>query len=312
MLDIDYGEIREYVGNYNYFVRKKLEVIAQKEHQLAHMQDHIAKMKKFIERFRASANRSKQALSREKLLDKMELPDIEKSSRRAPIFDFKQESKSSKQVVNVDKISKSFGNNKVLYDVAFQVNRGDKIALVGPNGIGKSTLLKIIMEKLTADDGTVKLGDTTNISYFAQDHKDLLNEPQTAINYIMNSVYGLPDVAYYGALGRALFDQDQMQGSIKTLSGGEAARLLFAKIMLEKTNTLVLDEPTNHLDLESREALAKSLDNYEGSIICVSHDRHFVSTFANRIIALTKEGVTDYKGTYQEFIDKFGLDYLSR
>lgn len=312
MLDVDYGEIREYHGNYDYFLKQKQEVITQKEHQLAHMQDHIARMRKFIERFRASANRSKQALSREKLLDRMELPDIEKSSRRAPTFDFQISNKSSKQVLKVHKLNKSFGENQVLFDVGFQMNRGDKIALVGPNGIGKSTLLKVLMGALKEDSGSYSWGESVKLSYFAQDHKDLLTQAQTAIEYIMGSVGGLPDMAYYGALGRALFDQDQMQSSIKTLSGGEAARLLFAKIMLEKSNVLVLDEPTNHLDLESREALSNKLKAYEGSIICVSHDRHFVGNFANRIIAMTPEGITDYKGTYQEFLDKFGHDYLSR
>ena len=312
MLDIDYGEIREYHGNYDYFVKKKQEVITQKEHQLAHMQEHVARMRKFIERFRASASRSKQALSREKLLDRMELPDIEKSSRRAPTFDFQFTTKSSKQLLKVSKIDKSFGENQVLFSVGFQLERQDKIALVGPNGIGKSTLLKVLMGLLRPDSGAVKWGESVKISYFAQDHKEVLTSQQTAIEYIMENVNGLPDMSYYGALGRALFDQDQMHSGIKTLSGGEAARLLFAKMMLEKSNILVLDEPTNHLDLESREALSKSLDSYEGSIICVSHDRHFVGNFANRIIAMTPEGVTDYKGTYIEFLDKFGHDYLNR
>jgi ATPase subunit of ABC transporter with duplicated ATPase domains len=311
ILDVDYGEIREYVGNYDKFVAQKKLVMDQKLSELANVEKKIAHMQSFVDKFRAGT-RARQAASRGKMLDKLELPDIKKSSRQSPFFLFKIKRPSGRMVLNVKGISKAFGEKQVLKNVSFTLNKGEKALIIGPNGIGKSTFLKIILNKLAQDAGTYEWGHETSTSYFSQDHHDLLNESKTVLEALsaFSPESDLPTVR--AAMGQVLFKQDDAHKNILNLSGGEGARLLLAKVMLEQSNVLILDEPTNHLDIESKEALKEALKKYPGTLILVSHDRFFVADMMTKIIAFTEKGMTEFPGTYEEYLEKQGNDYLKR
>lgn len=310
ILDIDYGEIIQYTGNYYSFVEQKQAIMEQKLREIEYTEKKIATMRVFVEKFRASASRSKQALSREKLIDKIEMPDVKKSSRIAPNFNFNQKRPSGKLALNVKDISKSYGDRRILNNVSFSVNRGDKVIVIGPNGIGKSTLLKILLEKISADNGLFEWGHEAQRSYFAQDHHELLNESITANEWICSQCPTETTSRLRNILGQVLFGQDDAHKNILQLSGGEGARLLLAKIMVEESNCLILDEPTNHLDIEAKEALKASLIKFPGTLIMVTHDRDFASSIATRIIAITEKKIIDYKGTYNEYLEKYGQDYF--
>jgi ATPase subunit of ABC transporter with duplicated ATPase domains len=267
-------------------------------------------MQAFVDKFRYGT-RSRQSLSREKLIDKIELPDIEKSSRISPYFNFKQKRPSGKEVLKVAGLTKSFGEQMVLKNINFSINKGEKLLFIGPNGIGKSTLLKLITSNLVADSGNFEWGHNTQISYFAQDHHELLNKNITMFDWI--SEYASKETSSHirSMLGQALFSKDEINKDIMSLSGGEAARLLFVKIILEQSNVLIFDEPTNHLDVEATDALIKSLGEYEGTLLFVTHDRYVASKLATRIIAITPKSIKDYAGTYDEYMEHYGDDYLS-
>ncbi|WP_341748268.1 ABC-F family ATP-binding cassette domain-containing protein [Candidatus Tisiphia endosymbiont of Dascillus cervinus] len=257
ILDIDYGTIKIYTGNYDIFVRDKQLVTEQKLKEFSHLEKKIATMQSFVDRFRALATRVRQAASREKQIEKMELPDIQKSSRVSPYFNFKQKRPSGKLALKVQGISKSYEDKKILNNVNFIVSRGEKIVIIGPNGIGKSTLLKILINKIFADLGNYEWGYETQVSYFAQDHHELLNESMSVIDWLSNQIPTESDNVLRSVLGQLLFSKDEVSKNILNLSGGEGARLLLAKIILEESNILVLDEPTNHLDIESKDMLKK-------------------------------------------------------
>lgn len=313
VLDIDYGEIREYVGNYDYYLKEKQQIIERKLSEKKYLENKLAHMQAFVDRFRASAARSRQAMAREKAMEKIELPDIKQSSRVAPSFLFKQKRPSGKTVLTVAGIEKSFDERRVLNNVKFSIKRGEKVAIIGHNGIGKSTLLKILLNLYTADAGTYEWGYEAQLGYFAQDHHDQLNQKMKILDWLSEERSG--DVTSDGIrkmLGQMLFSQDDVYKNIENLSGGEAARLLFANILLQQSNVLILDEPTNHLDIDAREALSLGLRNYEGTLIFVSHDRHFVSEIATRVIALTEKGLVDFLGSYDEYLARYGDDYLSQ
>lgn len=311
VLDIDYGEVREYVGNYEYFLKEKQLVVEQKMHELKYLEKKVERMRFIIEKFRAKASRAKQSQSREKMLERIELPDIKKSSRVSPSFNFSQKRPSGKMVLTVDKIAKQFNQKVVLKNVSFTVNRGEKVVIIGHNGIGKSTLLKIALGQHKADAGEYTWGHECHISYFAQDHHEQLKGKDTLYNWLCdNSLESTDNIRK--ALGSMLFSKDDVHKSVSVISGGEAARVLFANIMLQKNNVLILDEPTNHLDLEAKEALAESLRLYPGTLLLVSHDRHFVSKIATRVLAFTEKGITDFHGPYSEYLTRYGDDYLNR
>ncbi len=310
ILDIDYGSIKTYTGNYDIFVRDKQLVADQKFKDLSNIEKKIATMQVFVDKFRASASRAKQSSSREKQIEKMELPDIQKSSRISPYFNFKQKRPSGKLVLQVKGVSKNYENKKILNNVSFTVTRGEKIVIIGPNGIGKSTLLKILLGKISSDLGSYEWGYETQISYFAQDHHELLNENINVIDWLSNQIPTENDNTLRSILGQLLFRKDEANKNILNLSGGEGARLLLAKIILEEGNILVLDEPTNHLDIESKHMLKNALINYPGTLILVTHDRDFASSIATRIIALSHQTITDFKGKYQEYLAKYSNDYL--
>ena len=299
ILDIDYQTITLYSFNYDLFVKEKQLVIEQKEHQKTSIEKKIQKDLVFIEKFRGST-RSRQALSREKQLQKIEMPEIKKTSRVAPKFLFEQEYKSGRDVLELDHVSQSFGEKKLFQNLSCKIHRGETIAVLGQNGIGKSTLLKVILGLIKQKESVIKWGSNVKYEYFAQDHHDLIKGNSSTIDWLMNATSIFKHDEIRKALSKMLFIQDDVHKSVSILSGGEASRLLFAKIALSKPNVMILDEPTNHLDMESRSALAKALQKFEGTIIFVSHDRNFIK-IANRIIFLYHGGVIDFPGEYHDF-----------
>lgn len=312
ILDIDYGEIREYPGNYNHFLLKKKEVMQQKLQEKRAIEEKIAHMQKFVDRFKAKASKAKQAASRMKMIDKLELPDLKKSSRVSPNLAFNIKRPSGKEVLKIEGVGKTFGHKQVLKNINIKINRGEKVAIIGHNGIGKSTLLKILMDQLPADSGSIAWGYETQVAYFAQDHHEMLKESMSVLNWLTQYHTTQTETRLRAVLGQVLFTKDEVEKNVHQISGGEAAKLLLANMMLMQPNVLVLDEPTNHLDLESIEAFAQALRTYPGTMILVSHDRHFVSCIATRVIALTERGIKDFQGSYQAYLKHYQEDYLSQ
>jgi ATPase subunit of ABC transporter with duplicated ATPase domains len=313
ILDVDYQTVTLYGGNYDDFLRGKKEERDRREKDIANREREIAHHRQFVDRFRAKASKARQAQSKLRLIEKKtdSLQSLPMSSRRYPNFRFEQKRHSGREVLEIAGIKKNFGDNEVLHGVDLTVNRRDRIAIMGPNGIGKSTLLKIVMEELESDAGSVKWGYETHPGYFAQDHQEQFESPNhTAQDWISGFCPGKTIGFIRGEMGRVLFSGDEAEKKLEALSGGEAARLVFCKLAIERPNVLVLDEPTNHLDLESIEALVDSLNQFDGTLIFVSHDRWFVSQLANRIVEITPDGIRDYQGTYEAYVHDCGDDHL--
>jgi ATPase subunit of ABC transporter with duplicated ATPase domains len=311
ILDVDYQTITPYVGNYAAFVVQKEGARARLEAEVERAQKIIAEKRAFVERFGAKATKAKQAQSRLKQIERIEVAEIKTSSRREPLFRFTPERASGRDVLEVAGVSKAYGDKSVLRDVSLAVRRGEKIAIIGANGLGKSTLLKIIMNVLAADGGSVRFGHEVRAGYFAQDHHDLLpSATMTPLDYLWEAVPQEGTSFVRGQLGRVLFSGADVEKPIGSLSGGEAARLVFCRIIAEKPNVLVLDEPTNHLDLEAIHALVRGLSEFEGTVLFVSHDRWFVSQLATRIVEVTASGLRDFPGNYAEYLERCGDDHL--
>ncbi|HSO38351.1 MAG TPA: ABC-F family ATP-binding cassette domain-containing protein [Labilithrix sp.] len=311
VLDVDYGTVELYTGSYAAFAVEKRNTRERKEAEIARAQKIIADKRAFVDRFGAKASKAKQAQSRLKQIEKIEVEELVASSRAAPLFQFPIERQSGKDVLELSGISKSYGEKRVLEGVSLTIRRGEKVAILGANGLGKSTLLKIVVKRLGADEGEARWGYEARHGYFAQDHADLLTDPKsTPLGLMQAACPTEPEFAVRGRLGRVLFSGGDVTKKIATLSGGEAARVVFARIMAEKANVLVLDEPTNHLDMESIEALTAGLKAYEGTLVFVSHDRAFVSSLATRIVEVTENGFRDRPGTYKEYLASAGDDHL--
>jgi ATPase subunit of ABC transporter with duplicated ATPase domains len=311
VLDVDYGTITEYTGNYTAFVAEKAAVRTRKEAEIARAEKVIADKRAFVERFGAKATKARQAQSRLKQIEKIEVEELEDTSRRSPLFRFVPERPSGRDVLEVEHVSKAYGDKEVLRDVSLTVRRGEKVAIIGPNGLGKSTLLKIVLGLTPADDGKARFGHEVRPGYFAQDHHELLrNEGMTPIDYVWEACPGEGTATVRGALGRLLFSGEDVTKRVGALSGGEAARLIFCKIIVEKPNFLILDEPTNHLDLEAIAALVEGLAAFPGTVLFVSHDRSFVSSLATRVVEVKKDGLRDFPGTYAEYLAQCGDDHL--
>jgi ABC-type multidrug transport system ATPase subunit len=264
-----------------------------------------------VERFGAKASKAKQAQSRLKQIERIEVEELKASSRRAPLFRFVPRRASGREALEVDAVSKAYGDKRVLRDVSLVIRRGEKVALIGSNGLGKSTFLKIVMGHLEADAGSVRFGHEVQAGYFAQDHHDLLrNESMTPLDYTWQACPGEGTAYVRGQLGRVLFSGEDVEKAVGSLSGGEAARLIFCRIIVERPNFLVLDEPTNHLDLEAIAALVDGLKAFDGTVLFVSHDRWFVSELATRILEVTAGGLRDFPGTYAEYLQRCGDDHL--
>ena len=313
ILDLDYETVLGYPGNYTAFLRSKEAERERREKEIALRKREISHHQKFVDRFRAKASKARQAQSRVRMIEKKAetLTALPQSSRRYPAFNFDQRRPSGREVVKIKGVRKSFGDNHVLHGVDLRVARGDRLAIVGANGIGKSTLLKVMVNRLEVDGGSIEWGYETHPGYFAQDPGDHLGEPRrTAEAWVSDYCEGKGTGFARGKLGMVLFSGDDAEKRLGALSGGESARLVLCSLMIRLPNVLVLDEPTNHLDLESIDALVKGLKAFPGTLVFVSHDRWFVGRLANRIVEITTEGIRDYRGTYEEYVHFRGDDYL--
>jgi ATPase subunit of ABC transporter with duplicated ATPase domains len=237
---------------------------------------------------------------------------LKRTSVVRPYIKFGFDKPSGRDVLRVEGISKSFGPKTVIKDFSINLTRGERLVVIGPSGIGKSTLMKTLVGEYTADAGKIVWGHDTNVGYFAQEHHEALEEGLSAYEWLhrFDTDAGVEHVR--SILGRLLFSGEAGLKKTENLSGGEAARLLLAKLILLKNNVLVMDEPTNHLDVESIDALVESLQDYKGTVIVTSHDRHFVSAVGTRVLELSEAGPRLFNGTYEEFLDKFGTEYLRK
>ncbi|MDP9348189.1 MAG: ATP-binding cassette domain-containing protein [Gemmatimonadota bacterium] len=313
ILDVDYQTVTLYRGNYSSFLEQKVEDRERREKEIEGRQKEIAHHQQFVDKFKAKASKARQAQSKLRMIERKQedLEELPGSSRRYPKFRFAPRRESGKEVLRIRGIKKAFGDKEVLPGVDLQVRRGDRLVIMGPNGIGKSTLLKIVMGDLQPDQGQVEWGYETHPGYFAQDHHEQIgDEGRTAEQWLWDFCPGKDRGFVRGHLGLMLFSGDDGEKRLSALSGGEAARLVFSRLALEQPNVLVLDEPTNHLDLESIEALVAGLQSYEGTLILVSHDRWFVSQLATRVVEISRNGIRDYQGTYEEYVHACGDDHL--
>ncbi|HTQ06177.1 MAG TPA: ABC-F family ATP-binding cassette domain-containing protein [Polyangiaceae bacterium] len=311
VLDVDYGTVTLYTGNYAAFAREKAEVRQRKEAEVARAEATIAEKRAWVERFGAKATKARQAQSRLKQIERIEVAELAQTTRQTPSFRFEAERPSGRDVLALKEISKAYGEHKVLERVSLTVRRGERVAVIGRNGLGKSTLLKVATGALAADAGSVTWGYEARVGYFAQDHHEVLEDPAATPLEVIDAALPLegPSVVR-GHLGRMLFSGDDVHKPIATLSGGEAARLVFCRIMVERPNVLVLDEPTNHLDLESIHALVTALAAFEGTLLLVSHDRAFVSALATRVLEVREDGFRDFPGSYADYLARAGDDHL--
>ncbi len=304
MADMDYGELRVYSGNYDDYMVAVTEVRASLLAGNAKKKTQIVELQAFVRRFSANASKAKQATSRAKQLDKIKLDEVKPSSRVNPFIRFDQTKKLHRLALEVEGLSKGYGAQPLFQNLNLMVAVGERIAVIGPNGIGKSTLLKTLVGDLAPDMGTIKWSENSEVGYFAQDHADDFAEDLTLIEWMSQwRKESDDDQTMRGTLGRLLFTADDINKSVKVLSGGEQGRMLFGKLILQKNNIMVMDEPTNHLDMESIESLNTALENYPGTLIFVSHDREFVSSLATRIIELTPHGIVDFNGNYEDYLN---------
>jgi ATPase subunit of ABC transporter with duplicated ATPase domains len=269
----------------------------------AKKEEKIKDLKHFVSRFSANASKSKQATSRLKQLDKIELDDIKPSSRISPYIIFNQNKELFRNILEVQNLSKSFDKEQVLNDINLIIEKGQRVAIIGQNGIGKTTLLKTLLGEFDADGGKTKWSENANIGYYAQDNSKEFEEEMNVLDWMTQYKNEKDDIqAMRSVLGKMLFGKEDVKKSVKSLSGGEKGRMIFGRLMLQKPNILLMDEPTNHLDMESIEALNLALDNYEGTLIFVSHDREFVSSLSTKVIELKEDGAHYYSGNYEDYL----------
>lgn len=308
IVDVDYGKIKMYVGNYEFWYESSQMVQKMIKDQNKKNEEKIKELQNFIQRFSANKSKSKQATSRRKLLDKLTVEEMPASSRRYPYVGFQMDREAGKELLTVEGISKTIDGVKVLDNVSFRLNKGDKIAFVGENEIANTTLFKILAEEMEPDEGSFKWGVSTSQSFFPRENGEYFDDCDlNIIKWLGQFTTETTETFLRGFLGRMLFSGDDVYKPVKVISGGERVRCMLSRMMLFGSNILVLDQPTNHLDLESITALNNGLIDFKGNILFASHDHEFIQTIANRIIEIQEDGsIVDRSCTYDEYIEQFG------
>jgi ATPase subunit of ABC transporter with duplicated ATPase domains len=316
MADVDYGAIRVYPGNYDDYMEASTLAKQQQLNANARAKDRIADLEDFVRRFRAHKAKARQATSRMKQIEKLKVEDVKPSSRQYPFIRFAVDPKEKlhRLAVEAKHLSKSWGEKKLFKNLNLSIEAGEKVAIIGPNGVGKSTLLRCLAGNLKADAGSVKWAEKARSGYWPQDPMDEFKGDETLADWLGRWRRVDDDQLVRATLGQLLFSGDDQKKSLKVISGGEQQRMIIGRLVLEMPNVMLLDEPTNHLDMESIESLNTALDKYSGTLVFVSHDREFVSSLATRIIELkpadrdagvassTPATVTDYRGSYDDYL----------
>jgi ATPase subunit of ABC transporter with duplicated ATPase domains len=319
MADLDYGRITTYAGNYDDFMEASAQARARQSAANAKAKERISELQEFVRRFSANKSKAKQATSRLKLIDKLKPEDVKPSSRQYPWirFEYDDKQKLHRQAVEIENLSFAYegGERKIFDNLSITINAGEKIAVIGENGVGKTTLLKLLMGDLQPQYGTLKWAEKANPGYYAQDHSAEFAGSESLTEWIVGYARasveegGDLETLVRGTLGRLLFSGDEQKKPVNVISGGEQGRMLFGKLMLQRPNVLVLDEPTNHLDMESIEALNTGLEKFPGTLVFVSHDREFVSSLATRVFELRGDGrIVDYLGGYEDYLASQGIE----
>jgi len=307
MADLDYGDIRLFPGNYDEYMTAATQSRERLLSDNAKKKAQIAELKTFVSRFSANASKAKQATSRAKLIDKIQLEEVKPSSRVSPFIRFTQQKRLYRLALEAQHLTNGYERN-LFTDFNLMLEVGHRVAIIGPNGIGKTTLLKTLVKEIPAKSGVVKWSENSSIGYYAQDHNQEFLQEMSLFEWM--SQWRQPsddDQSVRGILGRLLFSQDDIRKSVTKLSGGEKGRMIFGRLMMSQPNILVMDEPTNHMDMESIEALNLALENYEGTLIFVSHDREFVSSLATRILDMKSDGIVDFEGKYEDYLASQGI-----
>ncbi len=310
MADIDYGTIRIYPGNYDDFMIASTQARERLQSENAKKKAQIAELQQFVSRFSANASKAKQATSRAKQIEKIKLDDIKPSSRQSPFIRFNQEKKLHRLALEIEGLSHHYeGDPDLFKNTNFMIEAGEKIAVIGANGVGKTTFLKCLVNDLEPTAGTIKWAENADLGYYAQDHEYEFEKDLILYDWMEQwKTEAHDDQAIRGTLGRLLFNQDDIKKKVKVCSGGEKGRLLFGKIMLGNHNVLIMDEPTNHMDMESIESLNLALEMFEGTLIFVSHDREFVSSLATRILEIRDNQIVDFHGSYDDYLKSQGVE----
>lgn len=318
MADLDYGKITVYPGNYDDFMEASSQARQQQKNANERAKERIAELQEFVRRFSANKSKAKQATSRMKLIDKLKPEDIKPSSRQYPWirFEYDEKEKLHRQAFEIENLSFGYeGGRKIFNNFDLTLNAGDRLAVIGENGVGKSTFLKLLVGDLQPQHGEVRWAEKARFGYYAQDHADDFKSDTLLTDWVAeyaraNSAEGEDlETLIRGTLGRLLFSGDEVKKPVNVISGGEQGRMIFGKLMLQKPNVLVMDEPTNHLDMESIESLNTALEKFKGTLVFVSHDREFVSSLATRILEIRTDGsIVNYLGNYEEYLASQGIE----
>jgi len=303
MADLDYGKLHVFPGNYDEYMTAATQARERVQANNAKKKVKMAELQSFVSRFSANASKARQATSRARQLEKIKLEDIKPSSRVSPFIRFEQDKPLRRIAVEATGISKRFDEEPLFEKLDLTIEAGSRVAILGPNGIGKTTLARCLLQKLDVDHGEIKWSENARTGYFAQDNSVEFEQDMSLFDWITQwQPKGADEQLLRATLGRMLFSRDDSEKSVKIVSGGEQRRLMFGKLALQRPNVLLMDEPTNHLDMESIEALNLALENYPGTLIFISHDRDFVSSLATRVIEMTADGIIDFGGSYDEYL----------
>jgi len=308
MADLDYGELRLFPGNYDEYMTAATQARERLLSDNAKKKAQIAELQTFVSRFSANASKAKQATSRAKRMEKIELAEVKPSSRVSPFIRFSQEKKLFRLALEMENVSNGY-DQLLFQNLNLMIEVGERVAIIGPNGIGKTTFLKTLINELPSKSGEVKWSENAKIGYYAQDHTQDFAEDMSVFEWMSQwRNPGDDEQVVRGILGRMLFSQDDIKKSVSKLSGGEKGRMMFGKLIMQQPNILIMDEPTNHMDMESIEALNLALEHYEGTLFFVSHDREFVSSLATRILDMKSDQIVNFAGNYEDYLKSQGID----